>query len=450
VIAVRHRGLATVSIVGGTFTSVLASTILNVPIHDIARDLGVSIAATTLLVTTSSVAFATLLPLGGWLGSRFGRRNVYCIAVGALGLAGLVSMFAHHLALLVAMRIVQGAAAACIVPLVMTLLADFYEPERRVLALSAWAMANSLGQAMGPPLGGLLTSALTWRATFAPAPLVALLTCVAALRYIPADPGREVPLEWRGALGLTLGVLLLQIAVTAIPQLGIGSPVIAISAVAGTLLLIDFARTIRTAKEPFVSPQAFREPSYVGACAGVFAATLAMGSALLAIPLYLIQGRHFTTAAAGFVAFALPLAMALFAPLTSAVVRRYGDVAAVRAALGAHALGMAALALIVVRAQSIWAFAAFLLLVGAGLALTYTSTAVSATATAAGRYGSGVGLYNLTRIAGSAVGAALVAMVLSRDPAAFGEIFAIGAAILAGALAVTLYPTVGGLRMDRL
>jgi MFS family permease len=439
VIALRHRGLATVSIVGGTFTSVLASTILNVPLHDIARDLGVSISDATLLITTSSIAFASLLPIGGWLGNRFGRRNVYCIAVGSLGIAGFIGIFAHDLATLVAVRIVQGAAAACIVPLVMTLLADFYERERRALALSVWAMANSLGQALGPPLGGVLATALTWRATFAPAPLIALLTCAATLRFIPADPGRAVPLEWRGALGLTLGALFLQTAFTAIPQLGIRSPVVALLALAGALALLDFSRTIRRVEDPFVDPRAFRERSYLLSCAGVFSATLAFGSILLAIPLYLIQARQFTTAAAGFMSFALPLAMAAFAPLTSVVVKRFGEVAALRASLAGLFAGTAGLGFLTSRSGSIYELGGFLLLIGVAVALNYTSTAVAATQTAAGRYGAGVGLYNSTRIAGSAAGAALVAIVLRGDPAAFAEIFVIGAAVLVCALIATLF-----------
>jgi len=111
---------------------------------------------------------------------------------------------------------VQGAAAAGIVPLVMTLLAELYEPSERPLALSAWAMANSAGQALGPPLGGVLTSYFGWRSIFLPTPLIAAFACAAAWRYLPADIPRTLPLEWRGASTLTLGALFLLSALTAI------------------------------------------------------------------------------------------------------------------------------------------------------------------------------------------------------------------------------------------
>jgi predicted MFS family arabinose efflux permease len=198
--------------------SVLAGTILNVPIAAIARDLHVTIAAASLLITTQAVTFATLLPLADWVGNRFGRRNVYCIVIAVYGVSALAAVFAPNLALLVALRIVQGAAAAAIVPLVMTLLSELYDPGERPLALSAWATANSAGQACGPPLGGLLTSLFGWRSIFVPTIVIAIFACAGALRYLPADAPRRMPLEWRGAGSLTLGALFLLLAFIALPR----------------------------------------------------------------------------------------------------------------------------------------------------------------------------------------------------------------------------------------
>ena len=166
----RHpgRAIATVAIVGGTFMSVLGSTVLNVPIGAIARDLHVSIADAALLITTQAVTFAAFLPLADWIGNRFGRRNVYCAVLAGYSVAGVVGAVAPNLGVLIAVRIVQGLCAAGIVPLVMTLLSELYEPHERPLALSAWAMANSAGQAFGPPLGGLLTTYFGWRSIFGP------------------------------------------------------------------------------------------------------------------------------------------------------------------------------------------------------------------------------------------------------------------------------------------
>jgi MFS family permease len=432
------RTIATLAIVSGTFMSVLTSTVLNVPIAAIAHDLHVSIAAASLLITSQAITFATLLPLGDWVGNRFGRRNVYCIVIAAYGIGGIFSGLAPNLAVLVAVRIVQGAAAACIVPLVMTLLADLYDPGERPLALSAWAMANSAGQALGPPLGGVLTSVFGWRSIFLPTPIIAAFACVAAWRYLPADVPRDVPLEWRGAGTLTLGALLLLVAFTSIPQLGLHSLLPAVIALAGFASVAAFVWAIRTSDHPFVSPLAFREPSFLTSCVGVFAATTAFSVALLAIPLYLTQALSIPIASAGFITLTLPLTMALVAPLSSVIVRRYGSERTIQLGLIALAASTALLALTVALGLGVIVFFPAMVLIGASLAAQYTAGAAGATQSAAGRYGAGIGFFNLLRVGGAAAGPALVAVVLHNDAAAYAEVFGISCAVVLAGLAATV------------
>jgi MFS family permease len=432
------RTIATIAIVSGTFMSVLSSTILNVPLAYIAHDLHVSIADASLLVTSQAITFATLLPLGDWVGNRFGRRNVYCTVIAAYGVAGIVGALAPNLGVLVAVRIVQGMAAAAIVPLVMTLLAELYDPSERPLALSAWAMANSAGQALGPPLGGVLTSAFGWRSIFLPTPVIAAFACAAAWRYLPADIPRTLPLEWRGAGTLTLGALFLLAAFTAVPQLGVHSPLLGLIALAGCACTVAFVRIIRTSEHPFVSPQAFREPSYLTSCIGVFAATTAFSSALLAIPLYLTQALSVPLASAGFITLTLPLAMALIAPFSSVIVQRYGTGRTMQLGLIALALASASIALAVTTRLGVVALLPAMGLIGAALAAQYTAGAVGTTHSAAGRYGAGIGFFNLLRVAGAAAGPALVALVLQHDAAGYPEVFGISCAVVLVALAATV------------
>jgi MFS family permease len=437
------RTIATVAIVSGTFMSVLGSTILNVPIAAIAHDLQVSIADASLLITTQAITFATLLPLGDWIGNRFGRRNVYCVVIATYGIGAFIAMFAPNLGVLVAVRIVQGAAAAGIVPLVMTLLSELYDPSQRPLALSAWATANSAGQACGPPLGGLLTSIFGWRSIFAPIAIISVFACAGALRYLPTDKPRAQPLEWRGASLLTLAALLLLTAFTALPLLGVTSPVPALLLLAGCACAVAFLRSIRTAEHPFVSPQAFREPSYRTSCIGVLAATISFSAALLAIPLYLTQVAGESLASAGFFTLTLPLAMALIAPYSSLVVRRYGSGRTMQLGLLALALGTASIALTVTARLGVFTLLPAMILIGAALAAQYTAGAVGSTHSAAGRIGAGIGFFNLLRIAGAAIGPALTALVLQHDPAAYAQVFVISCAVVLTAFVATLASETG-------
>ncbi|HEV8020381.1 MAG TPA: MFS transporter [Candidatus Lustribacter sp.] len=431
------RTIATVAIVSGTFLSVLSSTILYVPIADIARDLHVTIAAASLVITAQAITFATLLPLGDWTGSRFGRRKVYCIVIAMYGVAGIAGALAPNLPVLIAVRIFQGVSAAAIVPLVMSLLAELYGPAERPFALSAWAMANSLGQALGPPLGGILTAVYGWRSTFLPAAIIAVWACYAAWRYLPADVPSRQPLEWRGAGTLTVAALFLLTAFTLVPQLGPHSPLPLLIALAGCASAAGFVWAIRRTDQPFVSPQAFREPSYLMACIGVFGATVALSVALVAIPLYLRQSLSLPVAAAGFITLTMPLAMALTAPFSSVLVRRFGSRVSIQLGLIALAVATAALTFVVNAHLGVIALLPAMILIGAAVAAQYTAGATGATQTTAGRFGAGIGFFNLLRIAGAAAGPALVAMVLEGDVSAYATTFGISCAVVLAGLAAT-------------
>ena len=429
------RTIATVAIVGGTFMSVLGSTVLNVPVGAIASDLHVTIADATLLITTQAITFATFLPIADWIGNRLGRRNVYCGVLFGYSIAGLAGALAPNLGALIAVRIVQGMCASGIVPLVITLLSELYEPHERPLALSAWAMANSAGQACGPPLGGLLAMYFGWRSIFVPPAVIGLFACGAAYRYLPADAPRVLALEWRGALSLTAGSGLLLGAIVAIPQRGAFSPMVIVLATLGLACATMFISSILTSQTPFVSPQAFATASYRTPCIGIFSATMVFGAALLAIPLYLTQTLGLSLASAGFITLTMPLAMAIVAPFSSIVVQRAGSGRTILLGLLVLAVATGSIAAAAARHLDTLSLVPAMILIGASMASMYTAGAVGTTHSEAGRYGAGIGFFNLLRVAGSAIGAAYGAIVLGAEAGAYDVVFGIGAAVALLALA---------------
>jgi MFS family permease len=131
--------------------------------------------------------------------------------------------------------------------------------------------------------------------------------------------------------------------------------------------------------------------------------------------------------------------MALVAPLSSLVVKRYGVVGAVQAGLLTLGLASAAIAFITAERLGFVPMIPFLLAIGAAVAAHYTAGAVGTTQTPAGRYGAGIGLFNLMRIAGTAIGPALVGTILERDANAYSAIFIDTAVVAACALGWTLF-----------
>jgi MFS family permease len=430
--------IGVVALLLGTFISTMNANIPNVPMREIAAGLHTTVAKASLSVIVLNLLFAAFQPLGGWLGNRFGRRRAFVVATGALGVTSLAAMFAPNIESLIAIRAFQGAANAAVTPVVMAILAEMFGPKDRARALSGWATANGVGQAFGPPLGGVLAGLLGWRWIFAPTFPVCLAACLLALWFVPDDRGRPLRFAWQSAAALTSGATVLLSAFAVVPYLGAFSPGVLALIAAALALFGWFVYLTRTESEPFVSPRVAREPSYVRSAFAGFAQMFCVGASLLGAPLFITHGGHVSAAAAGLIVFPLPLAMALLAPFVGQLASALGAYPVLRIGLAVIAASEVALALAgALDLQTQWIVMAILLVLGAGIACVQTASATAATSSEAGRYGAGVGLFNLIRFTGSTSGGAWVAIVLSLHGESFGPLFALCAAVAACGFAGT-------------
>ncbi|HVC24461.1 MAG TPA: MFS transporter [Acidimicrobiales bacterium] len=414
----------------GTFVGTLNNNIVNVPLRAIMRDLHVGLSRGALVVISFNLSLAIFMPLAGWGADRFGRRRVFVCATLALAASSIGSSAAPSLGILVAFRVLQGVSGAAILPCVMGLITDLYGQSGRSRALGFWASANGLGQTIGPPLGGVLASWLSWRWIFAPSVPLAALAAAGAVRFVPASRPRPIRLEWRGAALLTVGVGLVVSAVTAVAELGPASPAVGVLGAGGVAALAAFVHHGRRRAEPFVDPRLLAEPSFLRSSTAVCAQMFCLGATVLAVPLYLTRTGHRTTAEVGLVVFALPAAMTLLAPLAGIASERLGPRRVLRSGMTVLVVSEAVLAGVVGAHVAVGGLVAALVLVGTGIAFVQTPAATGATRSEAGRVGTGLGVFNLVRFAGSALGGAWATIALT-ELGAYPVVFVVCSALAA-------------------
>lgn len=397
----------------GTFLGTLNNNIVNVPLKQVLTYFRAPLSHGAFVVIAFNLTFAVLMPLTGWLGDRVGRRRLFCWAVGTVAAGCAGGLAAPSLPVLIACRVVQGVGTAAILPTVMAIIADIYTDERRGRALGMWAAINGLGQAVGPPLGGFIASISSWRLVFIPAIPLAVLAAVGALALVPRGATRRQPMDLRGALSLTCGAAFLIGAVSAVPVSGLTSPMVLALAAAGLALLAAFLLGIRRRAAPFIPPQLLLEPSYLRSSLAVFAQMFCLGAMLLGVPLYLTRRLGLDAGRAGVLVFALPAVMTVLAPVAGRCAERWGPRRVLRAGLvmlaGAEVFALAEFG----AGARGWRLEPVLVLAGLGVAFVQTPAATGATRSPAGRVGAGLGLFNLVRFAGSAIGAAWVSITLT-------------------------------------
>jgi EmrB/QacA subfamily drug resistance transporter len=285
----RRLGLALVVIAAAQLMIVLDATIVNVALPHIQRALGFSGSGLEWIVTAYSLAFGSLLLLGGRLGDIYGRRRVFMTGILLFSTASLVGGFATSEWWLLTARAVQGAGAALAAPTALALIATTFpmgQPRNR--ALGVWAGMAGAGGAIGLLLGGILTSYVSWRWVFFVNAPIGLT--VAALAPIALVGGGRLQrrLDIPGVVTSTAGLALLVYGLThaAAGQDGVshwGEPV-TITCLAGAVaLLVGFVFIERYVKEPELDLNLLRSRRRSGA----YIMMLLLGTALFAVFFFL-------------------------------------------------------------------------------------------------------------------------------------------------------------------
>jgi MFS family permease len=206
----RRKQLTLVACILGTSVVFLDQTVVNVALPALRADLGGSLADQQWVVEAYLLLLASLVLVGGSLGDLYGRRRVFAIGVAGFGLTSLACAVAPSVEVLIGARALQGAAGALLVPSSLAILTDVFSGAQRGRAIGLWTAWTSAAIAFGPPLGGALVDAFSWRAIFAinvPLVLVCLwLAATAMARTEVAPPRRTQRVDVVGAALCVVGL----------------------------------------------------------------------------------------------------------------------------------------------------------------------------------------------------------------------------------------------------
>ncbi|MFE0042565.1 MFS transporter [Streptomyces albireticuli] len=242
----------------GSGMAMLDSTVVNVALPHIGRDLDANLAALQWTVNAYMLTLAGLILLGGSLGDRYGRRRIFVIGVVWFALASLLCGVAPDAGVLIAARALQGVGGALLTPGSLALIQAVFHPDDRAGAVGAWSGLGGVASAVGPFVGGWLVDGPGWRWVFLINLPLAAVCVVVALRYVPEtrDPAARGRFD---VLGAALGALALgavTYALIAAPDKG-ASPWVIVPAVAGVLLGAAFVAVERRRADPMLPPEIF-------------------------------------------------------------------------------------------------------------------------------------------------------------------------------------------------
>src|SRR6187402_2662386 len=158
--------IVAIAVMFATFMEVLDTTVVNVSLPHIASSMSATTEEATWALTSYLVANAIILPMTGWLASRFGRKRLLMMSTAGFTLASFLCGAAPNLASLVIFRIIQGATGGALQPLSQAVLLESFKPEERGKAMGFWGLGIVCAPILGPVVGGWVTENYSWRWVF--------------------------------------------------------------------------------------------------------------------------------------------------------------------------------------------------------------------------------------------------------------------------------------------
>lgn len=215
-------------------------------------------------MTFNIVATAVATPMTGWLAARFGRRATMFWCATAFSVATLFCGFANSLESMVFWRIVQGAAGAPLVPLGQAILLDAFPRRQHGFITAIYGMANMIGPALGPTLGGQVSEVFGWRWGFWMVLPVAVLTAIGFRFALPEDLDQpRIALDWTGFLSLSIAIAGAQLVFSRGQRLDwFDSTEVTVVTFVAVLSLYVFIVHSLTAEKPFIRLRLLSDRNY--------------------------------------------------------------------------------------------------------------------------------------------------------------------------------------------
>jgi EmrB/QacA subfamily drug resistance transporter len=366
-----HKNRLAILLAMAMFVLVVDTSLMNVSISSVVRDLHTTVSGVQSAIALEALVSAAFILIGSKLGDLFGRKRAFVVGLLAYAVGALSMALAQDLiAIIVFWAIVGGLGASLLLPAMQSLIHGNFEGAAQKKAYALVGAAASIAAAVGPLLGGFITTYLSWRIAFLLEDVViAVVLCgIRLIRDVPYTGAREIDavgavLSVLGMGGLVLGILVWQEGGESVAAL------LVLGAVAITSLVRWLRRRKREGKAALIDPDLFRSHGYRLGISGQGLQQIALGGTMIALPIYLQLVLEYNAMQAGLSLAPLSLTMFGTALLAAKRASERRPSGVIRLGFGLLVLGLAALIPIIPRAGSGWALAIPLTIAGAGLGL---------------------------------------------------------------------------------
>jgi EmrB/QacA subfamily drug resistance transporter len=284
----------------GMFAPALDATIVNVAVKTIAAELHSDISVVQWLTTAYVLALGITVPLSSWLANRFSGKKVYLLSIGVFALGSVGAICAWNMEILVAFRVLQGAGAGIMMPLMQTMLIRYAGGKKLGSLIAIISLPTAIIPILGPTIGGLIVNYLPWRWIF----VINIPLCIVAYflsqKVLPPTEAtdKEQRLDFVALILLALAFISLIFGISGLRGKDITTTLVII-AVGAILLIIYCVYVLNSKKSPLLDVRLFKKRNFSAASALIFVYGMVSTGTLFLLPLFFQQVHGTTPLAAG-------------------------------------------------------------------------------------------------------------------------------------------------------
>jgi EmrB/QacA subfamily drug resistance transporter len=310
----------------GSIMSILDTTIVNVALATLGRELHSTLAQIQWVVTGYMLALAAVIPVTGWAARRFGAKPVYLLSLVLFTAGSVLCGLAASTTELIVFRVLQGVGGGMILPIGQLMMADVAGPKRMGRVMSIVAVPAMLAPILGPTIGGLIVDNASWRWIFYVNLPIGLIAVLAAWRILPrVERGTVDRLDVRGLLLMATGLPLLTYGLAEIGVTGTFTATkVLVPCLAGLALIAVFVAHALRVRHPLLDLRLYRRPTFASASFAMFCLGGALFGSMILLPLYWQEIRHESVVDTGLLTAPQGLGMALVMPLAGKLSDRWG------------------------------------------------------------------------------------------------------------------------------
>jgi EmrB/QacA subfamily drug resistance transporter len=413
----RHVWLVAGVVILGMIMSILDTTIVNVALRTLSRDLHSTITQIQWVITGYLLSLAAVIPVTGWAARRFGAKRVYMVSLVLFTAGSALCATATTTTELVLFRVMQGVGGGMIMPLAMLIMAQVAGPQRMGRVMAIVSMPAMLAPILGPVVGGVILEYLHWSWIFLVNVPVGLVAFTLGWRLLPrTESGVAGRLDVTGLLLLSGGSAALVYGLSELAEHpSLTSPKVLWPIVAGLVMSVAYvAHALRIAR-PLLDVRLYLNRVFAAASLTTFALGAALFGAMILVPYYYQEVRGESVIVTGLLVGPQGLGMLLTMPMMGRLTERFGGGALALAGVLVLAGSTVPLAFVGVH-SSIAEISLVLLIRGVGIGLAFVpAMSVAFASMRPDQLSDATPQLNSVQRLGGAIGTAVLAVVLQRD-----------------------------------